>query len=265
MPTRLFHVDSFTSQMFAGNPAGVAFASPDLADDVRLSIAAELNLSETAFPTARPDGTWDLRWFTPTVEVDLCGHATLATAHVMFEDGIADGDTITFHTRSGELHCTSTDSGITMDFPTAPVEVCEPAPGLEDALGIQANKYGIGETFALVEVDSVDAVANLSPDLGALRKIDISAVIVTASGDVDDGEADFVSRVFGPKIGVPEDPVTGSAHCLLGPWWSGPLGKTTMLAHQVSARGGHLWVDCHDDRVILTGQAVTVFETQLPL
>lgn len=269
MSTRLVIVDAFTSRPFAGNPAAIALIDRwPSSDHVLQALAMEMNLSETAFPVRRADGDWDLRWFTPVAEVDLCGHATLASAHVLFTSGLASGDRITFHTRSGPLICRragggggegASGAGIVMDFPNAAAEPCGPVDGLAEALGApvvaQARSFDL-----LAELDSPATVAGLQPDLTALARIDTRAVVVTAAGDVDGGPADFVSRVFGPRVGIPEDPVTGSAHCITGPWWAERLGRTRLQAHQVSARGGRLTVDVGPERVELTGEAVIVVD-----
>lgn len=263
MPSRIVQVDAFTDSAFAGNPAAIALFDEIPPDDVLQAVAAEMNLSETAFPTRRDDGDWDLRWFTPAAEVDLCGHATLATAHVLFDDGTTGGDVIRFHTRSGVLTCRATDDGrITMDFPASPAEPCDTIAGLADALG--ADVVAQGRAFdVLAQLDSPETVAALRPDIASIAEIDTRAVIVTAAGDVDGGSADFVSRVFGPRVGIDEDPVTGSAHCITGPWWAERLRRTDLAAHQVSARGGRLRVVVDGDRVELTGSAVTVFEGRM--
>ncbi len=257
MSIRIIQVDAFTDQPFKGNPAAVALME-SVADDAFLqALALEMNLSETAYPLRRSDGDWDLRWFTPAAEVDLCGHATLGTAHALFEEGLVDGDEVRFHTRSGLLICRRSSDGLVMDFPASPAELCDPIDGLAEALGV--NVVAQGRSFDLVaEVDSPDTVRALSPDLAAIARIDTRAVIVTAAGDIDGGGADFVSRVFGPRVGVDEDPVTGSAHCITGPWWAERLGRTDLTAHQVSPRGGRLGVQVDGDRVHLTGKAVTV-------
>lgn len=275
MPIRILQIDAFTSVPYTGNPAAVAVIDggnvPEWPADAALqAVALEMNLSETAFPRRRPDGQWDLRWFTPATEVDLCGHATLATAHALFELGLAGGDDggtgeITFHTRSGPLICRADGTGagaITMDFPRAEAEPCGPVEGLAEALG--AEVVDQGRSFDLLaQLASPAEVAALQPDLTALARIDTRAVVVTAAGDVDGGPAHFVSRVFGPRVGVPEDPVTGSAHCITGPWWGQRLGLTELDAHQVSARGGRMRVRLAGDRVELTGQAVTVLDGTL--
>ena len=277
MPNRIIQVDAFVdtspgAAIFSGNPAAVALLDDTPDDDHLQALALEMNLSETAFPVARSDGDWDLRWFTPQAEVDLCGHATLATAHVLFDEGLAgrtdsadggtDGDAVTFHTRSGTLTCRRADGAIIMDFPAAPAERCEPVEGLAEALGVEVVDQG--RSFDLLaQLDTPITVAELSPDIGGLAEIDTRAIVVTAAGDVEGGSAHFVSRVFAPRVGVPEDPVTGSAHCITGPWWAGRLGSNDLLAHQVSARGGSLGVRMKGDRVELTGRAVTIMEGTL--
>ena len=263
MASRILHVDAFADRPFAGNPAAVALLDHAPDDETLQAIAGEMNLSETAFPVRRDDGDWDLRWFTPATEVDLCGHATLATAHVLFADGLAPGPTVTFHTRSGPLVCHRHDDQIVMDFPASPAERCETIPGLADALGVDVVAYG--RSFDLVaEVADPDVVASARPDLPALAAVGgPRGIILTAAGDIDGGEADFVSRMFAPNVGIDEDPVTGSAHCITGPWWAERLGRTELSAHQVSARGGRLGVRLVGDRVELTGRAVTVTDGTL--
>jgi PhzF family phenazine biosynthesis protein len=258
----LYQVDAFTDRPFGGNPAAVALETEGRDDAWLQAVALEMNLSETAFPTLRDDGDWDLRWFTPVAEVDLCGHATLGTAHLLFEQRLVKGDTVRFHTRSGLLTCRRVDDGdqagaIVMDFPASPATPCEPFDGLEAALGVEIVNQAMAFD-ALVEVADPKAVAAIEPDLAEVAKVEARAVIVTAPGDIDDGPAHFVSRVFGPRVGIAEDPVTGSAHCISGPWWGERLGLTEMSAHQVSPRGGRLDIKLVDDRVELTGRAITV-------
>jgi PhzF family phenazine biosynthesis protein len=262
MTIPLIQVDAFADEPFRGNPAAVALFD-ELPDDTRLqSIAAEMNLAETAFPLPRDDGDWDLRWFTPAIEVDLCGHATLGTAHVLFERGLVDADEMTFHTRSGPLICRRQEDGIVMDFPTADVEPCGPIEGLAEALGAevaaQARSFHV-----IAQLADAETVAELTPDLTAVATVDTRVVIVTAAGDVDGGDADFVSRVFAPLAGIPEDPVTGSAHTISGPWWAERLGRNELRAHQVSPRGGRMLVRVLGDRTELIGTAITVMEGNL--
>ena len=263
----LIQADAFTPVAFGGNPAAVALFD-ELPDDGLLQqIALEMNLSETAYPTKRGDGDWDLRWFTPGAEVNMCGHATLATAFVLADQGLIDGR-VTFHTKSGPLTCEVTDAGVVMDFPSSPVSA-DPLPdglveALSDALGAVVIDVGVG--FDVVaQLQSADAVRSLTPDQARVAGIDTRAVIVTASGDIDGGPADFVSRVFAPRVGIAEDPVTGSAHTILAPWWAERLGVTDFAAHQVSARGGRLGVRLLGDRVELSGQAVITMVGELVL
>lgn len=250
-------VDSFTDVPFAGNPAGVCRLDGWPADGRLQQIAAEVNLAETAFVVAReePDH-FDLRWFTPAVEVDLCGHATLATAHVLGLPGM-----VTFHTRSGELRCTAAGGSIEMDFPAIPSTPVALDPRLVEALGARVRATAVG-SFLLAEVADATTVRELQPDLVALRAVHPHGVIVTAAGDPA-GDTDIVSRVFAPNLGIDEDPVTGSAHCQLGPWWTARLGRETLLAEQASPRGGRLTVRVAGDRVVLAGSAVTVIDAHL--
>ncbi|MEM9891121.1 MAG: PhzF family phenazine biosynthesis protein [Actinomycetota bacterium] len=267
MSIRIVQVDAFTDRPFAGNPAAVALVDEragGLDDGFRQGLALEMNLSETAFPTRRSDGDWDLRWFTPAAEVDLCGHATLATAHVLFSEGLVDGPEIRFHTRSGVLICRRDGDAVVMDFPSNPPVPSGPVDGLAEALGVPVLE--VATSFDVVAVvDSPDTVRALDPDLTALSGIDTRAVIATAAGDVDGGDAHYVCRVFAPRVGIAEDPVTGSAHTIVGPLWGERLGLTELSAHQCSARGGRLGVHLNGDRVELTGVAVTVLDGTLTL
>jgi PhzF family phenazine biosynthesis protein len=260
---RIRVVDAFTDRAFAGNPAGVCVVErwPDAPWMQR--IAAELNLSETAFARPRPDGDWDLRWFTPTVEVDLCGHATLATAHALAEDELID-DVVRFHTRSGVLTVRVGDD-VTLDFPAA--ARTEPAniDGLAQALGVEPQEVywvpALREILAVLDVSRT--VRELQPDLPAVRRLDgIRGVIVSAcaSGDED---VDFVSRVFLPSVGIPEDPVTGGGHTALAPFWARRLGRDELVGYQASARGGLVRTRLKNERVELTGRAVTVIDGAL--
>jgi PhzF family phenazine biosynthesis protein len=263
MDPNLFQVDAFTNEPFRGNPAAVYLMDRPRADAWMQSLAAEMNLAETAFLLPQAGG-WSLRWFTPRVEVDLCGHATLASAHVLFSRGIVPaGSEARFHTRSGELVCRRDGGRIAMDFPADPVKTIVAPQGLEQALGngVRPVYTGKGKAYLLVEVDSPEKVRNLRPHLGRIAELPAFLVIVTAEGR---GEPyDFVSRCFAPQAGIPEDPVTGSAHCTLACHWAKRLGKNTFLAHQASERGGDLHVELAGDRVHLAGEAVTVFEGTL--
>ena len=255
-------VDAFTDTIFTGNPAAVCVL-PKPRDDVWMQrLAGEMNLSETAFLERRADGAFDLRWFTPMVEVDLCGHATLAAAHVLWERGVlAPGAEVQFHTRSGVLAARQSDGWIELDFPAVEDRPAQPPAGLLDALGVEPRYLGRNRFGYLAELESEAAVRRLRPDLQRLRAIEARGVIVTA-GAAAPGY-DFVSRFFAPAVGIDEDPVTGSAHCCLGPYWGRRLGRDSFTARQVSARGGVVRVRVAGSRVKLRGQAVTVFTAEL--
>jgi PhzF family phenazine biosynthesis protein len=261
MPIDLHFVDAFTSERFRGNPAAVCLPDRELDDAFMQSVAAEMNLSETAFPVRDGDG-WRLRWFTPKAEVDLCGHATLASAHVLWESGRLGADRpAVFATRSGRLTCVRRGEWIEMDFPAeppVPLDDAAPAPDLAAALNAPGHIVGRKRNRMdyLVELETAAAVRVLAPDFTRLAALPARGVIVTARAD--DPRYDFVSRFFAPAVGVNEDPVTGSAHCCLGPYWAATLGKSDLLAHQCSARGGVVRVSVRGDRVLLGGQAVTV-------
>jgi PhzF family phenazine biosynthesis protein len=250
-----YQVDAFTSKLFGGNPAAVCPLDSWLPDSVLQSIAAENNLSETAFYV--PEGSkYRLRWFTPQVEVDLCGHATLATAHVMFEmRKELDGNLVLFTTKSGELAVDREDGRYVLDFPSRPPQQCEVHPDLVAALGATPVSILAARDYCCV-FENEDQVRALLPDMQKLMNIDRFAVIVTALGS----DFDFVSRFFAPAKGVPEDPVTGSAHCTLIPYWSQRLNKTSLFARQVSARGGELWCANRGERVRIGGHAVAFAE-----
>lgn len=250
-------VDAFAARPFTGNPAAVAVLDRWPADGTMQLIAAELNWSETAFCVARPDGDWDLRWFTPTVEVDLCGHATLAAAHVL-------GGCTRFHTRSGILECrpTAAPDGcqadwIAMDFPADPPVPDLVPDGLADRLGVvEIEWFGHGRFDSLAVLHDADAVRRLQPDLAAVAALGTRCLIVTAPGDRPD--VDCVTRVFGPNVGVSEDPVTGSAHCTLAGYWGDRLGRSRLLGEQASARGGTVAMEHSGEQVVIAGQAVIV-------
>jgi PhzF family phenazine biosynthesis protein len=268
MSVPLYQVDAFTGAPFTGNPAAVCMLPAPRDPDWMQQVAAEMNLSETAFLRPQPDGTYRLRWFTPTDEVDLCGHATLASAHVLWSDGrLAPDAEARFDTEGGRLAATHTDGWITMDFPADPPTPVEPPPALLDALGLMDPLYaGRSERDYLLHCADAAEVRALAPDMAALATVDARGAVVTARAEKD--EADFVSRFFAPGVGVPEDPVTGSAHCALGPYWAGKTGQTTLTGRQVSARGGtvRVHVDAPDaDRVALSGQATTVVRGRLAI
>jgi len=262
MPLRIVQVDAFTNRPFAGNPAAVCVLSEPRPEQWLRDVAREMNLSETAFLWPR-DGEFDLRWLTPTVEVDLCGHATVASAHVLWQDGhLPEGRQARFHTRSGLLTADRRGDWIELNFPAKIARAVEAPADLLHALGVeQARFVGRNAFDYLVEIDSEEAVRKLSPDYSALRKFEVRGAIVTARAS--DPEFDFVSRFFAPGAGVDEDPVTGSAHTALGPYWAGKLDKQAMIAYQASARGGVVQVTMAGDRVLLGGQAVTVMTAEL--
>ena len=254
-------VDSFTDRPFAGNPAAVAVLGA-FPDEARMqAVAREMNLSETAFVVPRPDGSHDLRWFTPSVEVDLCGHATLASAHVL-------GGTARFHTRSGELVCTpAADGWIEMDFPADVLEPQPPASEVARLAGEAVHDSALvvrvarGRTDVLVELADAAAVRRLEPAWSAVAALDARCLIVTAPGDRPG--VDCVSRVFAPNAGIAEDPVTGSAHCSLAVHWGDLLGRDELVGEQASARGGIVRMRRNGDRVVIGGRAVTVSEVRL--
>src|SRR6185503_13506583 len=250
-------VDAFTDRPFAGNSAAVCILSTPADPAWMLNVAREMNLAETAFLVRQNDG-YDLRWFTPEVEIDLCGHATLASAHVLWEEGHLTPTTqARFHTKSGLLTADRNGSWIELDFPATPAASASPPPGLIEALGAKPSFVGRSRFDYLVELENEAAVRHLTPDLGALSRVEARGVIVTSRADAK-SEYDFVSRFFAPQSGVPEDPVTGSAHCALMPYWSAKLGKKELVAYQASTRGGVLRLRLDGDRVKLGGQAVTV-------
>jgi len=265
MDVKLYQVDAFTSRRFAGNPAAVCPLDRWLPDAVMQAIAAENNLAETAFFVPRGE-LFDLRWFTPTVEVDLCGHATLATGFVLMTKLEPQRRRAVFHTRSGALTVERDGDLLTMDFPAQRPLPIDPPAGLADALGSRPTEVLSALGTHLVAVfDSAAQVRALAPDFSAVARLDCFGVSVTAPGGGDDRDVDFVSRFFAPARGVPEDPVTGSAHCRLVPYWAGRLGKTSLRARQVSARGGELACRLVGDRVQLAGDAVLVVTGTLHL
>jgi PhzF family phenazine biosynthesis protein len=255
----IYQVDAFTSQVFGGNPAAVCPLEEWL-DDARMqSIAAENNLAETAFFVKRGD-RYDLRWMTPKVEVDLCGHATLASAFVVFNYLEPKRREVVFDTKSGELIVRRDGDLLRLDFPSRPPERCDPMPELAEALGaVPAELWAARDYMAVFR--SEDEVRRLQPDMHRLAKLDRFAVIVTAPGK----NVDFVSRFFAPLQGIPEDPVTGSAHCTLTPYWSRRLGKTTLNARQVSERGGELFCEDAGARVLIAGRAALFLEGKFHL
>ncbi len=266
-PLELVQIDAFTDRPFHGNPAAVCLLPAPREDAFLQAVAREMNLSETAFLARRGDGGWDLRWFTPVTEVDLCGHATLASAHLLWQDGHAAADAeLRFHTHSGVLTARRAEGGeggwIELDFPSLPPRPMGALPGLAKALGEEVLWVGGNGSDLLVELASEAAVRHRCPDMVALRRLPARGVIVTAPA-ADGGGYDFVSRFFAPAVGVDEDPVTGSAHCCLGPFWAERLGRDELVGYQASARGGTVRVRVVGDRVRLGGQAVTVLRAVL--
>nr|WP_321353252.1 PhzF family phenazine biosynthesis protein [uncultured Methanoregula sp.] len=261
MQAELHLVDAFTQAPFRGNVAGVCIPDGPADDAWMQQVAAELKHSETAF--LFPEGTnWNLRWFTPKEEVRLCGHATLAAASVLWETGrVSQNKAIVFETLSGKLTARRDGDWISMDFPAEPPATSMPIPGLGQALGVEPLYTGRNRFDILVELPLADDVCSLEPDLDALSAIRTRGIIVTAASDLP--HFDFVSRFFAPAVGVPEDPVTGSAHCCLGPYWGEKLKKTEMVGFQCSPRGGSVRVKLEGDRVILSGHAVHVLSGKL--
>lgn len=262
MPLRITQVDAFSDRPFAGNPAAVCLL-PAPADPTWMQdVAREMNLAETAFLVRQRDG-YDLRWFTPAVEVELCGHATLASAHVLWEEGHLPATTqARFYTKSGLLTADRRSDWIELDFPATPVTPTAVPAGIAGALG--ATPRAAGSTrlgYLMLEMEDEEVVRRIDADFGAISRIDAKGVVVTSRATRDG--YDFVSRFFAPRMGVNEDPVTGSAHCALAPYWSAKLGKTELVGYQASARGGVVRVRVQHDRVYLGGQAVTVLRGEL--
>ena len=250
MKIPLYQVDAFTDKAFGGNPAAVCPLPAWIDERLMQSIAAENNLSETAFIVPAGDA-FQIRWFTPTAEVDLCGHATLASAYVVFNNVKPESRQVTFESKSGPLRVSRQDGLLALDFPARPPAACTPDPTLVAALGCQPDEILKAKAYLAVYNSEADVRA-LRPNMDALKSLDTYGVIVTAPGS----DVDFVSRFFAPKVGVPEDPVTGSAHCTLVPYWAQRLGRTVLHARQVSQRGGELFCELQGDRVSLAGKAV---------
>jgi PhzF family phenazine biosynthesis protein len=262
MRLTIIQVDAFSNRPFAGNPAAVCILPQPREAEWMQSVAREMNLSETAFLVKREQG-YDLRWFTPTVEVDLCGHATLASAHVLWEQGeLKAGEPARFHTRSGALTARKEGAWIEMDFPATPVKPDSiPCEDVEAALGTKAKCVGRSRFDYLVEVDTENTVRFLSPDMTRIGRLQARGLIVTSRAS--SANFDYVSRFFAPAAGIDEDPVTGSAHCCLGPFWKERLGRDNLIGYQASARGGIVRTRCQGDRVLISGQAVTVLRGEL--
>lgn len=257
MKLKQYQVDAFTDKVFGGNPAAVVPLSSWPDDSLLQAIAEENNLSETAFFVSSEKG-FKLRWFTPTKEVDLCGHATLATAHVIFEIIGYSKQVITFETRSGELFVEKKGTLLEMNFPACPPKLCDLSETLAQGLGQRPIEVLAADDYLAV-FDSEATIRAITPNHALLSQLDLRGVIITAPGT----DVDFVSRCFAPKYGIPEDPVTGSAHCELAPYWANKLGKNTLSAKQVSKRGGNITCEVKDDRVFLSGSAVTFMEAEI--
>jgi PhzF family phenazine biosynthesis protein len=256
----LYQVDAFARRVFEGNPAAVCPLEAWLEDDILQAIAEENNLSETAFFVPAAAG-FELRWFTPLAEVDLCGHATLASAHVLFSELAYPEPVIRFQTRSGELSVERRGDRLAMNFPARPPQPCAAPAVLIEGLGAQPAEVLAADDYVAV-FDGEAVVRALEPDMARLRELGLRGVCVTAPGA---GEVDFVSRFFAPGVGVPEDPVTGSAHCELAPYWAARLGRNRLRARQVSKRGGNVACELQGDRVILAGAAVTFMKAEIDL
>ena len=262
MRQEIFQVDAFTNQPFTGNPAAVCILPQSSSDRWMQNVAKEMNLSETAFLHKQVDG-FNLRWFTPATEVDLCGHATLASAYILWKMGyLAPDEQARFHTRSGLLTAKREGDWIELDFPAkVATKLDVTADNLIKALGAVPQYVGKNQMDYLLELDSEETVRNLKPDFGLLKSLPVRGVIVTSKATSPD--YDFVSRFFAPGVGIDEDPVTGSAHCCLGPFWRDRTGKDDFIAYQASGRGGVIKVSCRGERVLLSGQAVLVLRGEI--
>lgn len=257
MIIRYYEVHAFTDRLFAGNPAGVCLVDELLSDELMQKIARENNLPATAFVLDR-EASFDLRWFSPTVQLEVCGHATLASGHVLFEHVGRQDPSLTFQTRAGELKIGRADRRLVLDFPVRPVSNCEPPPLLVDSLGAEPREVLKGADYLAV-FERAEQILALRPKLDGLAQLPVRGVIVTAPGD----DCDFVSRFFAPQRGIDEDAVTGSAHCTLVPYWAGRLGRKRLHARQLSQRGGELFCEDRGGRVHIGGTAVTYLEGTL--
>jgi len=261
MPHILYQVDAFTEEPFAGNPAGVCLLEKPQPDQWMQRIAAEMNLSETAFLLPEGDG-WRLRWFTPKTEVDLCGHATLASSKVLFDiKPDLRGTPLIFQTRSGELRARWVEGMIELDFPRMHYRPLEIVGDVAEVLGFMPVAAVFSGSYFLFEAENETAIRTCTPDISGLEALPMPEVIITAQ--CEDREFDFISRFFAPQLGVDEDPVTGSAHCLLTPYWSDKLGKTALTAFQASQRGGRLHLQLDGERVRIAGAAKVIFKAEL--
>jgi len=259
MKLDIFQVDAFTSKPFGGNPAAIVPLENWLPDETMLSIAAENNLAETAFFVKNGE-RYDIRWFTPKVEVNLCGHATLASAHVIFKELKLEAETIKFRShRSGELGVTKSGDRMVLDFPAYPVNEIATLPELVDVEVPPLKSWETQGNMLMMLLRSQDEVASLEPDMEKVARLPYDEIIITAKGD----DCDFASRMFAPRIGIPEDPVTGAIHCSLIPYWAKELGKNELFARQVSARGGELFCEFAGDRVKIGGNAVLYLKGEI--
>ena len=259
MTIPIYQADAFTDKLFGGNPAAICPLTEWLPDQVMQKIAIENNLAETAFLVKTGNG-YKLRWFTPEYEIDLCGHATLASAHILFTELGFVGDAIHFETvKAGTLIVKKDGDKYTMDFPSRPPIPIEPPMGLKEALGEKEPVAYLRSRDYFLVYETEQEIRDISPDFFALSKMDTVGIIVTARGD----NSDFVSRFFAPGAGIPEDPVTGSAHCNLIPYWAKILGKNNLHAYQISARRGELWCELKGDRVLMSGKAVTYLKGEI--
>ena len=260
---KIFTVDAFTDKLFSGNPAGVCILDEDMSENTMLSIAAEMNLSETAFVKKIDEG-FSLKWFTPKVEVQLCGHATLATAHILWEQGIlSQNEEARFHTLSGLLTVTNDNGEYEMNFPAYTVKDVSPNEKLIEALKVTPVNFAEAEYHYICELESEEQLRNVSPSLETLMGLEKFGIIITAKSSGNG--YDFVSRFFAPSKGVNEDPVTGSAHCSLGPYWMQKTGRDYFTAYQASQRGGVVKIKMNDSRVLLKGRAVTFLRGDISL
>ncbi len=258
MKLQLFQADAFAASLFKGNPAAVVPLTEWLPDETMQKIAAENNLSETAFFIPE-DNHFHIRWFTPLTEVNLCGHATLATAHILFNELIYQGELISFNSQSGILTVEKIEDKLQLNFPADPVKLQEKNPEFAKALGVEPIAQYKGNTKHLLLFDTEESIRNMKPNFHLLKQTGARGVIVTAKGL----SSDFVSRFFAPNVGIDEDPVTGSAHTLLVPFWAHRLNKTELTALQLSARGGQLWCTLSGDRVLIAGKAVTYLRGEI--
>lgn len=257
----IVQVDAFTDRIYSGNPAAVCILDAPRSAEWMQNVSKERNVSVTAF-LQRGAGSYQLRWFTPSVEVDLCGHATLASAHVLWQDGhLVSGQPAEFSTRSGKLTARREGDWITLDFPAVTPRPAEAPPALIEGLGVRPTEVALATFDYLVEVNHAGQVRALEPNFSELERVDMRGVIVTARSDQPD--FDFISRFFAPRIGLHEDPVSGSTHCALGPYWAAKLGKTRLTGYQASRRGGVIRVEVRGDRTYLSGRAVTVMRGEL--